>query len=359
MTLLFFLAGLLLLVVGAEILVRGASHLAFRFGVTPLVIGLTVVAFGTSSPELAVSFKAAFSGQTSLVVGNVVGSNIFNVLCVLGLSALAGPLVVQRQLVRLDVPLLIVLSVLTYLLALDGALTLPDGALLFGGLIGYLGFLLVQQKTPVTDEERDESAPDGTGRLGLDLVMVVAGLVLLVLGSRWLVSSATSMAQALGVSELVIGLTVVAAGTSLPELVTSLVAGLRGERDLAVGNAVGSSLFNLMGVLGLSALVAPGGIEISTAAIGFDLPVMVATAIVCLPIFVTGGRISRWEGVLLFAYYIAYTLYLLLATAQHEALPRFSATMLYFAIPLTALGLLIATWQALRSRRVQQSSRHP
>ncbi|MEZ4484779.1 MAG: hypothetical protein R2864_09320 [Syntrophotaleaceae bacterium] len=164
---------------------------------------------------------------------------------------------------------------------------------------------------------------------------------MLVLGSRWLVDGAVSFAQYMGVSELVIGLTIVAAGTSLPEVVTSVIAAMRGERDIAVGNVVGSNLFNLMGVLGVASIIAPAGIEVSAAVSRFDLPVMIAVAFACLPIFFTGGVISRQEGALLLGYYVVYTLYLILAAAHHDLLPRFSAVMLYFVVPFTVGTILI------------------
>ncbi len=355
MAIVLFIAGLFLLIVGAEALVRGASRLAAVLGISPLVIGLTVVAFGTSSPELAVSVKAALADQASIAVGNVVGSNIFNILFILGLSALVAPLVVAQQLVRLDVPLMIALSVIVLVFSLDGSLGRADGAMLVVGLAVYVGLLIRKSRretAEVADEyAREFGAAGSGGRMWvINGVLVAAGLGLLVLGSRWLVDSAVVFARYLGVSELVVGLTIVAAGTSLPEVVTSVVAALRGERDIAVGNAVGSNIFNIMAVLGVTAVVAPGGIGVSPGVIGFDLPVMIAVAFACLPVFFTGGVISRWEGALLLGYYVAYTLYLVLAATQHDALPRFSAVMLYFVIPLTALTLAIVAVQELRGR---------
>lgn len=180
--------------------------------------------------------------------------------------------------------------------------------------------------------------------------LIVIGLVLLVLGSRWFVDSAVLFAQYIGVSELVIGLTIVAAGTSLPEVVTSVIAAVRGERDIAVGNVVGSNLFNLMGVLGLASIIAPSGIEVSDAAIRFDIPVMIAVSFACLPIFFTGGVISRQEGALLLGYYAAYTFYLILAGSHHDALPWFSAAMLFFVIPLTAITMILVVIREIRRR---------
>ncbi len=324
-------------------------------GISPLIIGLTVVAFGTSSPELAVSVKAALSDQASIAVGNVVGSNIFNVLFILGLAALIVPLMVSQQLIRLDVPLMIALSIFTLWLAGDGRLGRIDGAILVLGLLLYVAFLIRQNnRQDVSADPADSPAkPIGPlgSRLGKDLVLIAAGLVLLVFGSRWLVQSAIVFAQYLGVSELVIGLTIVAAGTSMPEVVTSVIAAVRGERDIAVGNVVGSNIFNLMGVLGLASIVAPTGLSVSSSILSFDLPVMIGVALICLPIFLTGGVITRKEGALLLGYYVAYTAYLVLAASQHAALQSFAGVMLYVVIPLTVLTLAWVVMQHLRLRR--------
>ncbi len=345
MTIFLFFAGLVLLVIGAEALVRGATQLAAVLGISPLVIGLTVVAFGTSSPELAVSVKSALSGEASIAVGNVVGSNIFNVLFILGVSALIVPLVVSQQLIRLDVPLMILLSVIVLIMSLDESFGRMDGVMLVFGLVAYVWFLIYQSRresAKINEEYAREFGVEQESKSSWarDTGLVVGGLVLLVLGSRWLVDSAVAFAQYLGVSELVVGLTIVAAGTSLPEVVTSIIAAIRGERDIAVGNVVGSNIFNIMGVLGIASIVAPSGIEVSTAVAGFDLPVMIGVALLCLPVFFTGGVISRQEGGLLLGYYVAYTLYLVLAASHHDALPQFSAIMLYVVIPLTVVTLI-------------------
>ncbi|QEA39633.1 calcium/sodium antiporter [Pistricoccus aurantiacus] len=346
-----FLAGLGFLLVGAEMLVRGASRLAARFGVSSLIIGLTVVAFGTSSPELAVSIKAAFADQAAIAMGNVVGSNIFNVLFILGLSALVTPLLVAQQLIRFDIPLMVLLSVALFLLALDERLSRLDGLLLASGLIAYLGFLLYQNSRARAREADEDGARTQTdGAWLVNSVLVVAGLLLLVIGSRWLVDSAVAFAGYLGISEQVIGLTIVAAGTSLPEVVTSLVAALRGERDIAIGNVVGSNVFNLLGVLGVTSLLAPSGIDVTPAMVGFDIPVMIAVALICLPICFTGSTISRWEGALLLGYYVAYTLYLILAASQHDTLSGLTQIMLYAVLPLTILFLAISTIKELKRR---------
>jgi cation:H+ antiporter len=351
-TVVLLVAGLGLLVLGAEWLVKGASRLAAALGISPLVIGLTVVAYGTSSPEVAVSVKSALAGQPDLAVGNVVGSSIFNVLFVLGASAAIAPLLVSSRLVRLDVPIMIGTAFLTLLLAADGSIGRLDAALLFAGAVGYTAFQIRQsRKEPaaVQEEYGKEYGPRRTGTAA-NVVLVVAGLALLVLGSRWLVNGAVAFAQALGVSELVIGLTIVAAGTSLPEVATSLLAAIRGERDIAVGNVVGSNIFNVLAVLGLSGLVAPAGLPVSRALVTFDAPVMVAVAVACLPIFASGARIARWEGALFLFYYAAYTAYLVLAAQQHDALPAFSAVMEAFVLPLTAVTLAVVGWRAWRQR---------
>lgn len=302
MAFVFFVAGLIFLIVGAEALVRGASRFALSFGISPLIIGLTVVAFGTSSPELAVSVKAALSGQSGVAVGNVVGSNIFNVLFILGLSALIVPLVVSKQLLRLDVPVMIALSVIVLLLSLDGSISRTDGMVLVTGLASYIGVLIYLSRKASTDlDDKGSNESGDVNRSGSSTLqnslLVLGGLVLLVLGSRWLVDGAVSFAQHMGVSELIIGLTIVAAGTSLPEVVTSIIAAIRGHRDIAVGNVIGSNIFNLMGVLGVAGIVAPSGIEIPPAVIGFDLPVMIAVAFACLPIFFTGAESAGRKAV--------------------------------------------------------------
>jgi cation:H+ antiporter len=351
MAALSFVAGLVLLVVGAEALVRGASRLAARVGVPPLVVGLTVVAFGTSAPELAVNLGAALSGQAGVAVGNVVGSNVFNVLFVLGLSALVAPLLVQRQLVRLDVPLMVALSLAVLWCARDGLLARAEGIALVLALFVYLALLFAKGRRTPEELQAEDPVAVGGGRTAMDLLLVVGGLGLLVLGSRWLVSGAVSFAEGMGVSPEVIALTIVAAGTSLPEVVTSVVAALKGERDIAVGNVVGSNLFNLMAVLGISALAAPGGIEVSPNVVRFDLPVMCAVAFACMPVFFTGGVISRAEGVLFLAYYAAYTTWLVLGATGSEAHGLLGVALLWFALPLTAVTLLVIVVRERGRRR--------
>jgi cation:H+ antiporter len=348
MTGVLFLAGLGLLILGAEWLVRGASRLAAKVGISPLVIGLTVVAFGTSSPEMAVSVQSSLAGQADIAVGNVVGSNIFNVLLILGISAAITPLIVQQQLIRLDVPIMIGVSLVTYFMALDGVIGRFEGLLLFAGILAYTIFLIVQSRKEgkaVVDEYAQEYAANleaGWKPWVINLGLVGLGLTLLVLGSNWLVDSAITIARWLGLSELIIGLTIVAAGTSMPEVATSITAAVKGERDIAVGNVVGSNIFNLLAVLGLTGLVAPAGIPVSPAAEAFDIPVMIAVALLCLPIFFTGKLIARWEGWLFLFYYTAYTAYLVLDSTQHDALPLFNGVLLYVLIPMTVVTLMVS-----------------
>lgn len=351
MCILLFITGLLFLIFGAELLVKGASRIALSLKISPLVIGLTVVAFGTSAPELAVSINSSLTGQQSITIGNVIGSNIFNVLFILGISALILPLTVSKQLLRLDVPVMIILSFLVLLLSVNGSLNRIEGILLAAGLVTYTTILIMKSRREWVQASADsESAPSKFNNPVINSLLVVMGLGLLILGSKWFLDGAVSIAQSLGLSEVIIGLTIVAAGTSMPEVITSILAALRGERDIAIGNVIGSNIFNILGVLGISAIIAPSGLEVFESLIRFDIPVMIAVALVCLPVFFTGGVISRGEGVLLMCYYIAYTLFLILASSQHDSLPAFSSVMLWFVIPITFIVLLIIAAQQLKRR---------
>ena len=351
-----FLGGLTLLLLGAELLVRGASRLAIALGLAPIIVGLTVVSIGTSAPELAISVGGALAGTPDLALGNVVGSNIANVLLILGLVALVAPLVVHRQLVWLDVPLMIGASLLVFAMAWDGAIARWEGGVLLALAVAYIGFLIwTARRHPEQVPEDPELAEAATGgpaqpRTARQLLLMAAGLAMLVAGARLLVQAATAIGSALGLSDLVIGLTVVAIGTSLPEIATSILAAVRGQRDLAVGNIVGSNIFNLLLVLGATALVAADGIPVPASALRFDLPVMTAVALACLPIFFTGHCIRRWEGALFVAYYLAYTAYLLMAAADHDALDDFRLAMLSVVVPLTVVTLAVVTWRQLRRR---------
>ncbi|MBB1052213.1 MAG: calcium/sodium antiporter [Dietzia sp.] len=367
--------GFVLLIGGGEVLVRGAGGLAATLGISPLVVGLTVVAFATSAPEFAVSVDAALSGYPGLAVGNVVGSNIANILLILGLTAIVAPLVATSRIVRVDIPIMVLFSLVLLLVALDGTISFLDGLLLFAGLVAYVvativisrkqsgGRAAAASEEPVGDGAADDSSgsdsADETRSSGVaashpvlvSSALVIVGVVMLVVGARLLVTAASDLAAAWGMSDLVIGLTVVAVGTSLPELATSMVAAIRGERDLAIGNIVGSNMFNIGAVLGMTSLIAP--IEIAAGAIRFDLPIMLAVSLALLPIAFTGLAIARWEGVLFTGFYAAYIAYVVLQAADHDALGPFSAAMLWFVIPITALWLIVlATYElgVLRGR---------
>jgi len=354
--------GIGLLTLGAEALVRGAAGLAEHLGLSPLVIGLTVVAFGTSMPEVAVSLGSAWIGDGGVALGNALGSNIFNVLVVLGGAAVIRPLVVDRQLVRLDVPVMIGASVLVLLLSMDGKLGALDGAVLIVLGVTYTVVVVRGGKhlngTPATQsaaqpqvQDQHALATGGTSTLSSQSGWIMVGLLFLVIGARFVVLGASTVAHIMGVSDLVIGLTVVAAGTSLPELATSFVAAVRDQRDIAVGNVVGSNVFNALFVLGIAALAETNGVPVPEGVRTFDLPVMVAVSTLCLPIFFTGWAVSRREGIVFLAYYGAYLVYLALHHTHHAGEDLVGTALLFFALPLTALTLGVGVVRQLRTRR--------
>lgn len=355
-TILLFLAGLITLIIGADLLVRGASRLAAALGVSPLIIGLTIVAIGTASPEIAVSIQAATAGQGDLTVGNVLGSNIFNILLILGVTAIVSPIVIAEQLIRKDAPIMLGISLLTFALAFDGKLNWLDGSILLIGLVIYTIFALRQSKKEskaVQKEYAQEFAakePFNNRNTIINIILILTGLVLLVFGSNWLVQSATQIATNLGVSELVIGLTIVAAGTSLPEVATSVIAALKGESDIAVGNAVGSNIYNLLGVLGLGIIVAPDGISVASHILELDLPVMIFVALVTLPIFYIDSRISRFEGGLLLTYYVLYMAYVILRAAESPVIPFITIFIMIF-VPVTFLGLVVMAYRSMHAKK--------
>ena len=343
---LMFVLGLVVLVIGADVLVRGASRLAVSFGVSPLVVGLTVVAFGTSAPEMAVSVGSALAGSPDLAIGNVVGSNICNVLLILGISALITPLLVDEQIIRQEIPIMIGVSALLVVMALDGHIGLMESIALFALVIAYTVFLVIQSRraSRSVQDEFEAEIPTSTWdrHWAVQVALVVVGLVMLVAGADWLVGAAVAFARALGVSDLVIGLTVVAVGTSMPEIATSITAALRGQRDIAVGNVVGSNIFNILAVLGATGIASGSGLPVSEAARNFDLWVMLAVAFACLPVMVTGREIARWEGGVFLAYYAAYTAWLVLQAQQHDSLPAFSGIMLGYVLPITVITIVVS-----------------
>jgi cation:H+ antiporter len=345
MAYLSILAGLVLLVLGGDLLVRWSSRLALGLGIPSLVVGLTVVAFGTSAPELAVSLAAAWKGAADIAVGNVVGSNIFNVLGILGACALVAPLVVQRSLVRRELPIMIGAVVLVPALGWNGSISRMEGGFLFLTMIGMTWWLVRQGRSEAAKaNEGKPSDPVKGSTIALLVLGIAASLALLVLGSRFLVSGAVTIAQAMGVSELVIGLTIVAVGTSLPEVAASIAATVRGERDIAIGNVVGSNIFNVLCVLGGSGLLSSAPLPVPSAAMAFDIPFMVAVMLLCVPVFLTHGHISRIEGVLFLALYGGYTA--LLVAYGVDASTRGAP---WLAV-LVALTLGVVAWEIVRSR---------
>ena len=356
------IGGLVLLVGGGEALVRGASTLAVRVGISPLVIGLVIVSAATSAPELAVTFGAVLNGQPDLAVGNVVGSNIVNVLFILGLSAVIMPLVIKRQLVRIDIPVMVAISVVLLIVSLDGKIGLLDGVLLLSILLVHTVMSIVVGRKEETDPAAQLDTLPLNAKpvpLWLAALLILVGIGLLVGGAQLLVTGAVSIATAFGVSSLVIGLTVVAIGTSLPELATSLIALRKGETDMAVGNIVGSNIFNIGMVLGVPAILFGDGIPVAAAAIAIDIPLMLAAAVALLPIAFTGFIVARWEGALFVALYVAYTLFLVLDSTQHDAAGGFTNVMLWFVLPLVAITLLaLSSYEVgvIRKRGSKQST---
>ncbi|MBE3000723.1 calcium/sodium antiporter [Nocardiopsis sp. HNM0947] len=366
------------LVVGGELLVRGATGVSALLRISPMVIGLTVVAIGSSLPELAVGIEAALRGYPGLVTGNIVGTNIVNLLLILGISAALSPILTQRQMMRLDLPVVAVVAVLLFLLSLGGSLSWPMGVLLLGIGVAYTVAIVRNARRPHAVEPSSQSSGGGTsgtrgtggtagasgngdnaeaghtagagdaggpgetddtggpddaheaadtadtdvpeqparggpGRLALDALFLLAGIALVILGADWLVSGAVDIATALGVSDVLIGLTVVAIGTSAPELVTSIVATIRGQASIAIGNLIGSSIYNIVFILGLTVVVAPVPVAVSAEVLYIDMIVMAVVSLLVVVLFRTGRRVTRLEGLLLVSLYLAYLAYLIIA----------------------------------------------
>lgn len=311
-----FLAGLAGLLVGADLVVRSATSLALRVGVSPLVIGLTVVSIGTSLPELAIGVDAVRTGNPGLAVGNILGTNLVNLLLILGLSALMLPIVLDRVVLRRDVPAMVGSTALLAVLVLDGELGLVDGLLLVACALGYTVWVLRTSRTPGPATEPTPGpaatpAPAAPGRLLPSLLALVAGMVAILLGADCLVEGASRAARGLGVSDAVIGLTIVAIGTSAPELVTTIVSTARGNREVALGNLLGSSTYNIVLVLGITVVAAPVAVPVVREVVGADLVLLVAVTVLSVPTFLSGGRITRLEGGLAVATYAGYLGWLL------------------------------------------------
>lgn len=347
----FIISGLIALYLGAELLVHRSSHLAGLLGVSPLIIGLTIVAYGTSTPELVVNIIASISGNTDIALGNVVGSNIVNILFILGLSALVCPLVVHKQIIRNDVPIMIIASLMVWgAAAILGRMNLWFGGLLLFLIVIYTAFLIFQAKKNTNGEKEFQAEYEVKEKFSSrilikDIGLIIVSLIILVIGSQLLVNGSVSLANQLGISELVISLTIVAAGTGFPELATSVVAAMHGKRDIAVGNIIGSNIYNIFAILGVSAVLAPEGIPVPLSAASFDIPVMVAVSLACVPIFITGYVINRWEGALFIFYYLVYLSHVIMTATGHSWLGDFEDAMLFFFLPLTVLAVLMS-WLA-------------
>jgi len=355
------LIGIVGLIGGAELMVKGAATIATRLGIAPVIVGLTVVAFGTSAPEFAVSIGASLRGNTDMSLGNVVGSNTANVLLILGMSATVSGLIVTQRIIRFDIPLMLLVSFVVFFLSFNNKIGRIEGAALFVSLLAYTFWLIknARKETPAVIEEYEESVEeledDIVDRPWVILLgLMVAGLAALVVGSSLLVSSAKDVAESFGVSDLVIGLTVVAIGTSLPELATSVLAAMRGQRDIAVGNIVGSNVFNLLGVLGLSGLISSNGIPVSDGALRLDLPVMMVSSLVLIPVCWNGFIIKRWEGFLMMAYYVAYVAYLVFE-ANDSDVSDYMRTAALFVVPLTLVTFSVTGLQGWRRHRAARN----
>ncbi|MCZ6702666.1 MAG: calcium/sodium antiporter [Ignavibacteria bacterium] len=308
---LYILGGIGGLFIGAEGLVRGSSSLAISFGISPLVVGLTVVAFATSSPELVVSIKAAIDGNPGIVVGNVVGSNICNIALILGVAALISPMQIKTQVIKREIPLMIFISFVFLLVLIDGSISRLEGTMFVIGIIAYIVLSYQSVKKDKDDAEIVKEFKEGIKakpyKIWQSILLIVGGLGLLIIGSNLFIDGAIEAAVNLGVSQAVIGLTIVALGTSLPELITSVVASFKNENDIAIGNVVGSNVFNILSILGISSLINP----ISNSGITIvDLSIMMFFTILILPLCKSGFKLRRWEGAILFSGYIAYMIYL-------------------------------------------------
>ena len=353
MEIIYFIGGLIALIAGAELLIRGSAKAALFFGMSPLVVGLTIVAMGTSAPELAVSIHSGMEGKAGIALGNVIGSNIINILLILGVSAIITPLRVDQRLVQIEVPIMIAASFIVFFMAMNGNISRTEGVLLFSGIIFYILYTFrksSREKAKVIEEYESEfgSRKDITKKsLFFSMIFIVVGFVLLIKGSEYLVDGAVFIARYFDVSEFIISILIIAMGTSLPEAATSIVAGIKGENDIAVGNAIGSNIFNLLSVLGAASIFAPGGIDVDPEALYFDIPVMIAVAIACLPIFIA-QPITRARGSLFFGYFVAYVIFLIFSTINHPYLITYKQIMLLFVIPLTVVTLIYMMYKGVK-----------
>jgi cation:H+ antiporter len=371
-----FLAGLGLLLIAGHLVVTAASAIGRRFGLNPMVVGLTIVAAGTSAPELAVVGQAVAANDTELAVGSIVGSNIANILLVLGLAATFGAITVTNRAIRTEIPVMIAASAGLLLAAQDNRIDRLDGVLMIAGLIIFVIWTISATRNPSHAPHHDqpptarESLNGGGLRhqlnewlstklatLGGAVLVLAVGVGGLAAAARLVVSGAEEIAINLGIPELIVGLTIVALGTSAPEIVTTIVATLQGKRDLAVGNAVGSNIFNILLVLGSTSLIAPEGIAISQAATELELPILLAVAVACLPLVFVDNTLDRWEGALFVAYYLAYLVFLVLDATNHQAKDPFVFIMWAFVVPLTTLTVAVLIAHQRRNKHRPTSHR--
>ncbi len=356
MTVLLFIVGLVMLIGGAELFLKSVDKFGAAWSVSPVVMGLTVVAFATGAPELAISLQAAAEGRPDLVLGNIVGSNIANILLILGVAGLVSPLKITNRIIKIDVPVVIAASVLLFVLAMDGSLTPFDGLLILIALLMYSLFMYTQIKKDRAanqhKEKREVGEPVTTLFYGKYIFLLLLGLIFIVMGSRFMVDSAVEIAGILGISELIIGLTIVSIGTSLPEVATSVSAVRRNDSDTAVANVMGSNLYNILLTLGLTIVVAPGALDVSADAIRLDLPIMMIVAGACLPLFWPGKMLGRLEAGGFLFYYAAYLTYLVFIAIQHPLKETMEWGMTWIIIPLTVLLILVKFISDYREKKL-------
>ncbi len=316
---LLFVAGIVLVIGGAEMITRGASRVATLFRLSPLLIGLTVVSVGTSAPELAVGITAALDGRGELAVGNIAGTNMLNLLFILGLSALIRPLPLQMLSIKLDLPVMIAAAIALLAMSWDGVLSRFDGLLLIASACIYTAVLVLiarreslRTKQQFSQEFGSDPAAGKQYSAPIAVLVLIVGLAICVWGADLLVSGAVSIARLLGVSDAIIGLTIVAIGTSAPELATTLVSTFRNDRDVAIGNLIGSSIYNILFILGVTCIVSPGGVHVGADILRFDLPLAAAVAIVCVPVFRSNSAVSRREGAFFVTAYLIYFAFLVI-----------------------------------------------
>lgn len=349
MTVLIFIIGLILLIGGAELFLNSVDKFGIAWRISPLIMGLTVVAFATGAPELAISLQAAIEGRPDLVLGNIIGSNISNILLILGITGLISPLAITNRIIKRDIPMVIAASILMYLLAMDGSLSPFDGVLILTALLSYSVFMYYQIKSDRKNNKGEELSIAAKKILNNNpawfytkyILLLLAGLAMIVIGSRLMVHAAVTIAEILGVSELIIGLTIVSIGTSLPEVATSVSASRKGDSDTAIANVLGSNLYNILLTLGLTVVIAPGLISVSQEAVVFDMPVMIIVVFACLPLFWPGKELGRIEAFGFLFYYGAYLSYLVLIAMNHPLKSVLEWWMIWVIIPLTILLIIV------------------